>query len=91
MQPVSLTLGAYFVSRNIFGVGSSTATDIWSQKRVSVDLGTQLQITAPFSLYLNAKNLTNTALQFTEGPADDRVIQREFYGITLQAGFNLKL
>jgi TonB-dependent receptor len=91
MHPVSVTLGAYFVSRNIFGVGNSAATDIWSQKRVSVDLGSQFQLTPLFSLYLNAKNLTNTPLKFTEGPGDDRVIQREFYGVTLQAGFNFKI
>ena len=91
MHPVSVTLDAYFVSRNIFGVGNSAATDIWSQKRVSVDLGSQFQLTSLFSLYLNAKNLTNTPLKFTEGPGDDRVIQREFYGVTLQAGFNFKI
>ncbi len=91
MNPVSVTLGGYFVSRNIFGVGPSAATDIWSQKRLSVDFGSQFQVTSLFSLYFNAKNLTNTPLKFTEGSGDDRVIQREFYGVTLQAGFNLKL
>ena len=30
--------------------------------------------------------LTNTPLQFTEGPGPDRVIQREFYDATLQFG-----
>jgi len=90
MRPVNMTLGAYYVSRNIFGVGSSAATDVWSQKRVSVDFGSQFQVTDPFGLYLNAKNLTNTPLKFTEGPGDNRVIQREFYGVTLQFGFDYK-
>jgi outer membrane receptor protein involved in Fe transport len=67
------------------------ALDIWTQKRVSVDLGTQYKLTDSFKVYLNLKNLTNTPLKFTEGPTDDRVIQREFYGITVQAGFNYKL
>ena len=44
-----------------------------------------------FSVYFNAKNLTNTALKLTEGSGDNRVIQREFYGMTLQAGVNIKL
>jgi hypothetical protein len=48
-------------------------------------------LTDSFKVYLNLKNLTNTPLKFTEGPTDDRVIQREFYGITVQAGFNYKL
>lgn len=91
LAPVSMTLGAYYVSRNIFNVGASAATDVWSQERLAVDFGSQWRITAPFSLYFNAKNLTNTPLKFTEGAGDNRVIQREFYGITLQAGFNYKL
>jgi TonB-dependent receptor len=89
--PVSVTLGAYYTSRNIFGVGPAPGTDFWTQERLSVDFGSQWRISAPFSLYFNAKNLTNTALKITEGSADTRVIQREFYGITLQAGFNYTL
>jgi TonB-dependent receptor len=91
LHPVEITLGAYFVSRNIFAVGDASATDIWAQKRLSVDFGSQYQVTRLFSLYFNAKNLTNTALKFTEGAADNRVIQREFYGATLQAGFNFRM
>jgi TonB-dependent receptor len=91
LHPVEFTLGAYFVSRNIFAVGDSSATDVWAQKRLSVDFGSQYQVTRLFSLYFNAKNLTNTALKFTAGAADNRVIQREFYGATLQAGFNFRM
>jgi hypothetical protein len=40
---------------------------------------------------INLTNPTNTPLKFTEGPGDGRVIQREFYGITVQAGVNYKL
>jgi outer membrane receptor protein involved in Fe transport len=89
--PMSLTLGAYYISRNIFAIGNSAATDVWSQERLSVDFGSQWRISAPFSVYFNAKNLTNMVLKFTEGAGDNRVIQREFYGVTLQAGFNYKL
>lgn len=41
-------------------------------------------------MYFNAKNLTNTALKATEGPGANRVIQREFYGVTLQLGGTYK-
>ena len=44
----------------------------------------------PLSFYLNVKNLTNTALKFTEGEGEDRVIQREFYGVTVQVGGTYK-
>ena len=90
MYGVSATLGAYYTSKNIFGVGGSSALDIWTQERFSVDFGSQYKITDPFSVYFNAKNLTNTALKATEGPGPNRVIQREFYGVTLQVGGTYK-
>lgn len=40
----------------------------------------------PFSVHFIAKNLTNTPLKFTEGAGDNPIIQRGFYGITLQFG-----
>jgi TonB-dependent receptor len=90
MYNLSMTLGAYYTSKNIFFVGGSAALDIWSQERFSVDFGSQYKVTEPFSVYFNAKNLTNTALKLTEGPGENRIIQREFYGVTLQFGGNYK-
>jgi TonB-dependent receptor len=87
---LSTTLGAYYTSRNIFAVGSSAALDVWTQERFSVDFGSQYKLTEAASVYFNAKNLTNTALKFTEGPGPNRIIQREFYGTTLQFGGNYK-
>ncbi len=88
---LSLTLGAYYTSRNIFAMGPSAATDVWTQARFSVDFGGSYQLSEQVSTYLNVKNLTNTALKFTEGQGEDRVIQREFYGPTVQLGVNVKL
>jgi TonB-dependent receptor len=90
MYGLSLSLGAYYTSKNIFGLGNTAALDVWTQERFSVDFGSQYQITEPFSVYLKVKNLTNTPLKFTEGPGQDRVIQREFYGSTVQFGGNYK-
>jgi outer membrane receptor protein involved in Fe transport len=90
MYGLNLTLGAYYTSKNIFGVGNTAALDIWTQERFSVDFGSQYRVTQAFNVYFNLKNLTNTALKFTEGPGEDRVIQREFYGLTLQFGGNYK-
>ncbi len=90
MYGARLTLGAYYTSKNLWSVGNSAALDQWSQERLSVDFGSQYQISEPFSVYFNAKNLTNTALKFTEGSGPDRVIQREFYGTTFQVGANYK-
>ena len=87
---LDLTLGAYYTSPNIFGVGQSTATDIWTQDRLSVEFGSHYTLNDTFGFYFNTKNLTNTPLKFTEGRGESRVIQREFYGVTLQAGVTLK-
>jgi hypothetical protein len=90
MYGLNLTLGAYYTSKNIFALGASAALDAWTQERLSVDFGSQFKISEPLSVYFNAKNLTNTALKFTEGPGENRIIQREFYGVTLQFGGNYK-
>ena len=80
--------GAYYVSRNLFGFGGSTSTDVYSEARTTVDLGASYAFTKNLSVYGNAKNLTNTPLKFTEG-APERPIQREFYGQTYQVGLQL--
>jgi TonB-dependent receptor len=90
MYRLNLTLGAYYTSKNIFALGGSAALDAWTQERFSVDFGSQYKVTDPFSVYLNLKNLTNTPLKFTEGPGENRIIQREYYGITAQVGGTYK-
>jgi len=82
---VDMRLAAYYVGRNLFGVGSSAATDIYSEPRFSMDFGASYAIRQNYSIYLNVKNLTNTALKFTEG-TENRPIQRETYGKTIQVG-----
>ena len=84
-------LGSYYTSKNIFSVGDSSATDIWSQGRFSVDFGASYAINDAVSIFFSAKNLTNTPLKFTEGPGANRPIQREFYGQTYLAGVRFHL
>lgn len=90
MYGLELSVGAYYTSRNIFTQGPTAATDTWTQQRLSLDFGGRYQILDSVSVYVAAKNLTNTPLKFTDGPNENRVIQREFYGVTLQAGVNVK-
>ncbi len=84
---LNLRLASYYLSRNLFGIGG-TGTDVYSEPRVSLDLGSSYAVNKQVSLYFNAKNLTNTPMVFSEG-ASNRVIQREFYGATYQFGLNL--
>ncbi len=64
----------------------STSMDQWTQDRLSVDFGAQYPLAEPRSVYPDLENPTNTALKFTEGGREIRVIQRELYGLSLQAG-----
>jgi len=82
---LNLRAGVYYVSRNLFGFAGSTATDVYSEARTTVDFGGSYAFTKNLSIYGNAKNLTNTPLKFTEG-FTNRPIQREYYGPTYQVG-----
>jgi len=86
---VNLRAGMYYVARDLFGFGGSTATDVYSEARTTVDFGGSYAFTKNLSLYANAKNLTNAPLKFTEG-TPGRPIQREFYGPTYQLGLRFE-
>ena len=78
-------IGANYISRSIFAIGASRPTDIYSEARTSLDFGSSYFLIENVKLYLNAKNLTNTPLKYTEGQPG-RPIQRETYGMTWQFG-----
>jgi len=84
---VNVRLGGYYVSTDLWAVGGSKDTDIYNTGRFTMDLGSSYTINQNWSLYGNLKNLTNTPLAFYEGYSN-RVIQREYYGVTVQAGVN---
>lgn len=86
--PWNLRLGMYTLSRNLWAIGASAAQDVYSERRTSYDFGGAYALNKHVSVYLNAKNLSNTPLKFAEGTSN-RTIQREFYGPTYQAGVNL--
>lgn len=90
MYGLELSLGGYYTGRNIFTQGPSAATDTWTQERLYLDFGGRYQIRESTSVYVAVKNLTNTPLKFTDSSSANRVIQREFYATTLQAGVNIK-
>jgi TonB-dependent receptor len=83
---VEARLSYDYVSQNLFAVGSSRATDIFSQPRGLLDLALQYQFTDNLKYFLNARNLLNTPLKFVQGGSDNRPTQREFYDVTIQSG-----
>jgi TonB-dependent receptor len=85
-----MRIAGYYLSQNLWAIGNGLNTpDVFSQPRFSLDLGSSYAVSKNTSIYLNAKNLTNTPLTFVEG-SSERVIQREFYGPTIQIGVNLR-
>ena len=84
---INLRLGGYYVSSDLWAIGGSKDTDVYNSARFTMDLGSSYAIDQNWSVYANVKNLTNTPLAFYEGYSN-RVIQREYYGATVQAGVN---
>jgi len=87
---LNLRLATYYLSRNLWAVGAASGMDVFSEPRLSVDIGASYAISKTVSIFLNGKNLTNTPLRFSEGSAN-KPIQREFYGPTYQVGLNVAL
>jgi TonB-dependent receptor len=87
-QRFEAKLAAYYTSRVLFtpNTGDPTGyTDVYQSERLLLDFGSTYTLSAHAAIYLNVKNLTDNPMRYTEGP-DNRPIQREFYGVTFQAG-----
>lgn len=88
--PFYARIAASYVSANLWAIGGDRTTDIFSQARFRMDLGASYQLTSYLQLYFDAKNLTNTKLQFTQGSSPDHPIQREFYDSDYLGGVRVK-
>lgn len=89
--PLDLKLGVSYVSTNLWAVGGSSATDLYSQPRLRVDFGGSYQITEEIQAYLDIKNITNTKLEFTQTNDSNFPVQREFYDADYLFGIRLKM
>jgi TonB-dependent receptor len=82
---INMRLSGQYISHSLFGLGGDKALDTIQDSRFLLDLSSSYQINKTWTVYFNAKNLTNQPLRYYEGSVD-RPIQREFYGITLEGG-----
>jgi TonB-dependent receptor len=89
--PVYLKIGASYVSSNLWSVGGSSATDLYSQPRFRLDFGASYDITSEFQAYVDIKNITNTKLEFTQTDSQNFPVQREFYAPDYLFGVRMKL
>ena len=82
---IETRLSAEYVSHSLFGLGGDKALDTIQDSRFLLDLTSSYKIDRHWTIYFNAKNLTNQPLRYYEGSVD-RPIQREFYDITIEGG-----
>jgi TonB-dependent receptor len=92
---VLVKLAAYYTSRVLFApnidpIANPTGyLDVYQSQRFILDFASSYALNKRTGLYLNVKNLTDDPMRYTEGP-DNRPIQREFYGVTIQAGVSFQ-
>lgn len=86
---LQLRLAGEFVGKTLFGIGGDRSTDVFEDERATLDFTSSYKVSEAWTVYFNAKNLTNEPLRFYER-ASDRPIQREFYDVTYEAGVRAK-
>ena len=82
---VQLRLAGEYVAHSLFSLGGAKQLDAIQDSRFTLDLSSSYQINSTWTVYFDAKNLTNQPLRYYEGYVD-RPIQREFYDITVEGG-----
>ena len=88
--PIRLRIAAEYVSKELFSLGGTKASDSIQDSRLTLDFTSSYQITPDWQIYFNVKNLTNAPLRFyVDQPSFP--IQREFYEQTFEAGVRIKL
>ncbi|MGH8290988.1 MAG: TonB-dependent receptor [Steroidobacteraceae bacterium] len=87
-DPLELRIAADYVGQNLFGFGGVVggALDDYTSPRLTLDFGSSYQIRHHMEVYFDVKNLLNAPLKYTESSNESRLIQREFYDLTLYAG-----
>ncbi|MDQ2859438.1 MAG: TonB-dependent receptor [Pseudomonadota bacterium] len=82
---IETRIAAEYVSHSLFGLGGDQSLDTLQDSRLTVDLTASYKVNPHWTVYFDAKNLTNEPLRYYEG-SPNRPIQREFYDITYEGG-----
>jgi TonB-dependent receptor len=89
--PVYLKLAAAFVSSNLWVVGGSSSTDLYSQSRFRLDFGSTYDINDQVQAYFDIKNISSTHLEFTQTNNRNFPVQNEYYGQDYLFGVRVRL
>lgn len=85
-DPYQFRLAANYVSKDLYSLGGSKATDTYVQQRFRLDFSASYQFNKNLQFYFYAHNLTDQALKYTQTAAQSLLIQREFYGVDVMGG-----
>jgi TonB-dependent receptor len=85
----SVHVAAQYRGKSLLAIGNSSATDQFTQGRLSLDVGASYAINKNLSVYVAGRNLLDTPLTVYQG-SKNFVIQREMYGKTFLVGVSGK-
>jgi TonB-dependent receptor len=86
---VQLRVAAEYVSKELFSLGGSKATDSIQDNRLTMDVTSSYRFTPNWEVYFNVKNLTNAPLRFYQNDPSFP-IQREYYLQTYEIGLRAR-
>jgi TonB-dependent receptor len=99
--PLYADVSVNYVSRSLFAVVNPAAsgftdtnprdTDNFTSARTTVDANVEYNLTPRVTLFAQARNITNTPLEFTQSASSQYPIQREFYDMDYLGGVRLRL
>jgi TonB-dependent receptor len=99
--PFYADVSVNYVSRSLFAVVNPAASgltdlnprdaDTFTAARTTVDADLEYNLTPRITFFAQARNLTNSPLEFTQSASSQYPIQREFYDLDYLGGVRLKL
>jgi TonB-dependent receptor len=99
--PLYVDMSVNYVSRSLFAVVNPAAsgftdtnprdTDDFTSARTTVDANVEYDLTPRVTLFAQARNITNTPLEFTQSASSQYPIQREYYDMDWLGGVRLQL
>lgn len=99
--PLYAQISVNYVSRSLYAVVNPAASglsdpnprdaDTFTSPRTTVDADIDFAATPRITFFAQARNITNSPLEFTQSASSQYPIQREFYDMDYLAGVRLKL
>jgi TonB-dependent receptor len=97
--PFYADVSVNYVSRSLYATTNPAGqpdanprdADTFTSARTTVDANLEYNLTPRITLFAQARNLTNTPLEFTQSASSQYPIQREFYDLDYLGGVRLRL